>query len=357
MMKARKSLFVGWLFLLLFCSCSTGRQALEKQFNLQGNCAPTTPRNYVWSTPDLQPTLTEEELLRFSKKSWQMASLLNVTQALREMMELEKKSKLHMHMTDRVHWLELKQQVIDKINLASLEISATAAELDCEEERTNQLRGLLQERMGKAEKRITVAAILTGAMTGLLVGALNLSNSHANLSEEIGIAGGVAEATLGFLSLKIKRDHVFNHQKNHLRDVWTGPDSTSNFPPVIWYYLNLPFDKGKPSLRASLKKQWIALDQFSLTDSHHIKLYFNEGGIYDADDLGNRSSMLDQLEAIVSLMKKDLQLITKELIEGKTKDKTYSFLIAPISYPKQKACDTKVINFTRMAEIIHLRRL
>lgn len=248
-----------------------------------------------------------------------MADLLNVRPALNNIIILEEKRRVQDRIEDRVQWLELKQQITDKINLASLEISAIAAELDCEEERADQLKGLLQEKMDKAERRITVAAILTGATTGLLVGALNLSKGSGNLSEEIGIAGGIAEATLGFLSLGIKRNHIFKHPKNHLQDVWSGPDTTSNFPPVVWYYLNLPFDAGSPSLRESLKQQWIVLDQLSLEDVGKRAMYFGNGGIYDIEDLDNRSSMLDQLEATVTLMKKDLQLISKELIEGRQK--------------------------------------
>jgi len=60
------------------------------------------------------------------------------------------------------------------------------------------------------------------------------------------------------------------------------------------------------------------MEQLSLRDAGKTALYFGEGGKYTADELDDRSSMLDQLEAMISLMKKDLQLITKELIEGKS---------------------------------------
>ncbi len=313
----KNNLFIIALALPLLYSCTSARKASVVPVDvLQSNCAPTTPRNYIWNTPDLQPVLTEKDLARFSKKSWQMANLLQVRQVLIEIMKLEEKPKINFSIEDRIRWLELKQLVADKINLTSLEISATAAELDCEEERANQLKGVLQEKINRTEKRITVAAIVTGATTGLLVGILNLSNKNANLSEEIAIAGGLAEATFGFLSLGIKRHHIFNHPRNHLNDIWLGPDTTSNFPPIIWHYLNLPFDTAQLSLRESLKKQWISLEQLSLENNKKVALYFAEGGVYSDDDLNNRSSMLDQLEAIVSLMKKDLQLITKELVEG-----------------------------------------
>lgn len=320
MEKFKYKRMIGWLFLPLLFSCTSGKQISQTQFDrFQDNCVRTTPQYQNWTAPDLQPALTDKELARFTRKSWQMAGLLHVKREMNELMTLEEKRRQQANIEDQIRWLELKQQITDKINLASLEISAIAAELDCEEERADQLKGLLQEKMDKAERRITVAAILTGATTGLLVGALNLSKGSGNLSEEIGIAGGIAEATLGFLSLRIKRNHLFNHPKNHLNDVWMGPDSTANFPPVVWYYLNLPFETGSPSLRASLKQQWMLLDQLSLTEAEKTTLYFGAGGIYDIGDLDNRSSMLDQLEATITLMKKDLQLITKELIEGKAR--------------------------------------
>ncbi|HRE50289.1 MAG TPA: hypothetical protein PK339_02635 [Flavitalea sp.] len=307
------------LFLLVsgFYACKTNQTVvLEQMQKMSVKCAPSTPRNYVWQPPDLHQDLTEAELDRFSKKSWQLASLLNVEKELRALMRLEQKGRESFGAEDRLRWLELKQYVADRVDLASLEISATAAELDCEEERADQFKQLLREKVGKAEKKITVAAILTGASAGLLAGVLNISG-RGKLTEEIAIAGGIAEAGLGILSLKIDRNIVFQHQRNHLKDVWFGADSTANFPPLIWYYLSLPFKEGGLSLRESLKTQWLSMDQLSLKDSHKTDLYFGVGGKYTADELEDRSNMLDQLEALISLMKKDLQLITKELIEGK----------------------------------------
>ena len=309
------------LFLLVpfFFSCNTTKTISKVQLQAQSvSCAPTTPRHYVWKAPDLHRPLSAEMLARFSKKSWQLASLLGVEDGLQELMLLEEKGKSNFTTEDRLQWLELKQHVAERVDLASLEISATAAELDCEEERADQYKELLREKVSKAERKITVAAIITGAATGLLVGVMNLTNAgNENLSEEIAIAGGITEATLGILSLKIDRNIVFSHERNHLKDIWYGADSTANFPPLIWYYLSLPFNEGAPSLRESLKAQWQSMDQLSLREEKRSSLYFGEGGKYSADELDDRSSMLDQLEARISLMKKDLQLITKELIEGK----------------------------------------
>jgi len=315
----RKGFWLLSILLPVFYACKMSKTVVQNRLQqIALNCAPTTPRNYVWQQPDLHQPLTPDELVRFSKKSWQLAGLLGVEKQLRELMTLEKKGKAAFTIEDRLHWLELKQFVADRVDLASLEISATAAELDCEEERADQLKELLREKVGNAERKITVAAIITGAATGLLVGVMNLSKSNENLSEEIAIAGGVIEATLGILSLKIDRNIQFEHPRNHLRDIWYGADSTANFPPLIWYYLDLPFNENSPSLRESLKAQWLSLDQLSLKDSSTYELYFGKGGKYTADALDDRSSMLDQLEALISLMKKDLQLIMKELIEGRS---------------------------------------
>ncbi|WP_343704781.1 hypothetical protein [Chitinophaga sp.] len=306
-----------FLFVPILFSCGTTKTVSKVQLQAQSvSCAPTTPRNYVWQTPNLHRPLTPAMLARFSKKSWQLASLLGIEGELQQLMQLEEKGKGTFTTEERLQWLELKQHVAERVDLASLEISATAAELDCEEERADQYKELLREKVSKAERKITVAAIITGAATGLLVGVMNLSNNgNENLSEEIAITGGIAEATLGILSLKIDRNIVFSHSRNHLQDIWFGADSTSNFPPLIWYYLNLPFNQGAPSLRESLKAQWQSMDQLALKERG--SLYFGEGGKYSADELDDRSAMLDQLEARISLMKKDLQLITKELIEGK----------------------------------------
>lgn len=39
----------------------------------------------------------------------------------------------------KIEWIQIRQELNDRIDLASLEISAVTAELDCEEERLNQI--------------------------------------------------------------------------------------------------------------------------------------------------------------------------------------------------------------------------
>jgi hypothetical protein len=205
----------------------------------------------------------------------------------------------------------MRQQITERLLLASLEVSAVAALLDSEEERADQAANILAERERSLTTKLTSIAIGVGAGGAVAVG---LSGR-----EEIAIATGAAEAVLGVMLLRAKKKVQFTHPKNPLRDFWFGRRQASSFPASLWAYFEETPSEANPALnvRDGLMRTWGELygfnDGSSKPGSKTAALLFGSGGVYTKDDLRLRADLLDQLEALVSRMHEELRTLLAEL--------------------------------------------
>jgi uncharacterized membrane protein YeaQ/YmgE (transglycosylase-associated protein family) len=225
---------------------------------------------------------------------------------------------------NRIEQLELMQNIHQRINIASLEISAIAGELDCEEERTDQFAQFLKNKEDNTEKNLIIGSIIVGSVGAITAEVLADNTGNEKAAEVIAIGTSIVEATLGTLMLVNKRKITFNHQRNALTEIWTAPDTSAFYPPSIWYYLN--FKDSTHSLKSKrelLAEKWVKFGQLGEQNNRRkkakheeaFKLYFGTGGKYSSEELKNRSDMLDQVEAYITLMKQDLNILLIE-IEG-----------------------------------------
>lgn len=313
-----RTLFLG----ILLSSCSGVKTA---QFNSQlidSNC--NQQNAYSYSKDELPQPLYEIELDSALVKQFSFKSL-NIANAIGVLEYLEKYVKIHADISQnpsieqRIEIIELSNKINQRINLSSLEISAVVSEIDCEEERADQLAAYMKGKEKDAETKLTVGAIVVGAVGAISSGILLSNGDKTNTPEFIGIGTGLIEATLGILILTNNKKAEFHHTRNVLKDIWEGRETSIAFPPSVWYYLNF-FDPKHPdnhSLRYQIIDRWMGFEQISTAKSKKkrnlFNIYFGEGGKYTSQELKTRSNMLDQLEAQVSLMKQDLKGLASEL--------------------------------------------
>jgi len=231
---------------------------------------------------------------------------------------LKKDYKISLTLEKRIEIVELSQRINQRINISSLEISAVASEMDCEEERADQIATYLKGKEDDAETKLTVGSIVVGAAGAIIAGALIVKGDAGNAPEFIGIGAGLTEATLGVMILLNKRKVEFYHSRNALKDIWFAPETSTIFPQSVWYYLTYEKpDCSTKSLRQQLVDKWLGFGQIADTKEKNkekvYSLFFGEGGKYTADQLNNRANMHDQIEAQINLMKQDLKLLALEL--------------------------------------------
>jgi len=318
-MKIRNILFYVLIWLFFLSSC----RSLKSVDNhlARSNCNQHNINEYsrerlpeALSVRQLDTLLTN----RFSLQSLHVANAIGILEPLRNFIGAQKEYEHDPSIENRIRLLEMNQYINQRINMASLEVSAVASELDCEEERTAQVANYLKNMEDDAETRLTVGVIVTGAAGAIVSGILLVRNHDEQMVEYIGLGTGIAEAILGVAILLNKRKVLFEHERNALKDVWEGREISSIFPASIWFYLNNynPSLQDKHSLRYKIIEKWMGFGQIAEAGKNNkrklLSLYFGNGGKYTSEQLRNRANMYDQLESYINLMKQDLKGLAVE---------------------------------------------
>lgn len=309
-----------WPVITGFCIVTSCTGIKNEQLRIQLEKSNCNQQNiYSYSKQEMPVPLNQINLdsaltEAFSRKSLNMANSINAIDLLKEYLAIRKSYRQYPTTEKRLDLLECAQKINQRISISSLEISAVASEMDCEEERADQIAGYLKGKEDNIETKLTVGGLLIGGTGAVASGFLV---NKGNAGDYIGVGTGIAGAVAGLLILTSKKKIEFHHKRNALHDIWQGGETSTNFPPSVWYYLNYNDDSQiQGSLREITISKWMNLGQVSgdqpKDKQRNLDLYFGAGGKYSAEQLRNRADMLDQVESLVNLMKQDLKELAIE---------------------------------------------
>jgi hypothetical protein len=255
-----------------------------------------------WAEP------TPAALPGLSERAHRVAVSIGAAPALAELLSAERP-------VPETRRLRLRQQVLERIVAAQLDVQEALALLDCEGERGDQLRGVLQAREARRTTRLTLASIGFGAATAVATGGLALAGA-GTASAVAGIAGGSAEASAGAGQLFGTPRGLLQTRRNLLREARDRPARSTLLPAVVWRYLTRPGADGR-SVLDEVAGQWrgaALLGEPGTPDAEaRAALLHGDGGAYSAEDLMARGAMLDGLEAAVGRMSRSLGLLLSEM--------------------------------------------
>jgi hypothetical protein len=278
---------------------------------------PRSAKNHRVPTAPLVPKAeTYTEALEFlSPASRQIAEVIQVEGLVAQIPRLEKEVSDGVPGA-RVRLIELRQALSDQVLVALFDAFGSAAELECEKGRADSLVSGMDEKQTDIQQRRTVIALLADATAGLLSGLFLFGGSEA-LAGGADIIGNILQGSFGWAALGGQQRYELRLTRNHLKDVWEGPDSSALFPESVWRFLNSPLKEGRNESRRKLlvqewKNRFGALD--SPKDQSQRELLFGDGGTFTGSQLRRRAEMLDRLKASVRLMGKDLSLLFKESV-------------------------------------------
>lgn len=206
-------------------------------------------------------------------------------------------------------------EVLERLELARLAIAATTAELDCESERMRQAADYLTRKQGTMVQGLTVGSIASAAVAGVASVFLSTRNAGAATQNVVGVSGSVLTTGLGLSTFFANPTVHLTHQRNLLADVWNGPPSSSNYPPVVWAYLCLPvFSNAQDAaIRVRMVARFRQLKQLE-RDPEALARFFGHGGAYDIDSLRTHAAMLDHVKAEVDLENQELRALAARLL-------------------------------------------
>ena len=245
---------------------------------------------------------------QFTKQNILLAHALNLNKELEQLTELKDE---HSIIKDSILYLATQQKIEQKVLNALVEIDALVAEFDCEGERCDQLKEMLEGINSKKNNALTVGSIVVGAISAI-AGAC-ISNDAWN--KDITIGTGVLAAGLGWATLSPKGKRlILKHKRNHLRAIWEEKNSYE-FPPIVWYMLNeTRFTNSQQStMLRNIRKRWLTFTFEDDIKGANKSVLFKSEGVYTEDLLETRSQIVGQLKATTQLLNQNFSSLLKQI--------------------------------------------
>lgn len=245
---------------------------------------------------------------QFTKQNVLLAHALNLDKELEQLTELRDE---HSNIKDSVLYLAAQQKIEQKIQDALVEIDALVGELDCEGERCDQLKELLEGMNSKRNNKLTVASIVIGALSAVADACI----SNDGWNKGVAIGAGVIGAGLGWATLSPKGKRlILKHKRNHLRAIWEEKNS-NGFPPIVWYMLNeTKFTNTQQStMLRNIRKRWLTFTFEDDIKEANKSVLFKSEGVYTEDLLETRSQIVGQLKATTQTLNQNFSSLLKEI--------------------------------------------
>jgi len=289
-----------WLiffYCLVACSCRTTRESRAREDNFKYSyCTPTvTYESPAW--PD--SGLSKIPPGGLSPHDSILSSILGIGAYLSELWTIPE---------DRggeLRRLSLKQKIDQRILVAETESAAVVAELDCEVERASLAGIYLDNLNSKYNHHLTIASVVTGALTTAATALLSQHNAQA----AVGVSGGLVSAALALSTINPKgRKIEFYHEKNLLQPIWDQAPVNTGYPLFVWKMLHTRqfSNSGSVTLAESIRRRWLQFELNGKADKDKEGLLFGSGGYYHSDELHTRAAMLSQLQSTILSINQDL---------------------------------------------------
>lgn len=214
----------------------------------------------------------------------------------------------------------VRQKVLIRLVLATLEVSGLVAEIECEVQRADQVHDRLWDIQTTRTTSQTILGVIFGGLANILSGGISMATGAGDTGNIASVTGGALEVLFGTSANFTKVRQEFSHPRNHLAAVWDGSPQSEFFSPRAWRFLTKPGIRGLEghSLRDVMLQTWQEEGKLGEAGSSRAKariaLLFGSGGLYDSEELHVREAMLQQLESSIQLMHQELETLLREVL-------------------------------------------
>lgn len=249
----------------------------------------------------------------------QIAKLLKIDSELQRLADLRARREVGGPPT--MDELTLRQQILESVQVCTLQVDAVVAEIANEQSEIGSLRTILQTRRDRKANRLTTAALLVGSGLGTAASATqftSLSNTTQNVGDAIAIGSGVGTIVLSILAARAQNGPQGRVEgiPNMLAPLLGGEAVLRTYyPPVVLEYLQSVPPGEAPSWGTRLEqlmKEWSDTGRLTSRNSAEqkskITVLVSSGDSnvsVSIADLTDRMTMLGDVRARVSLMKRD----------------------------------------------------
>jgi hypothetical protein len=231
---------------------------------------------------------------------------------------------LHPETADRWELLYLQQQAMLRITTASLQVDASAEQVDSEIAEIRELENYLSARRDARVFKANLMALLVGGVAGTASSALGFT-AHDNAAAALGVIGGAGTTlfSLAALHLSHGESRELMAQSNMLSKIFAHPSDANNvYPPVVVSFMDkiAPNDDSGLSRQDRLIHNWVELGRIpdpKLPEGQervaHVVSLPGQHVQQSIGDLEDRQAMLYDLRVRLNYMKLDLAILLANL--------------------------------------------
>ncbi len=237
-----------------------------------------------------------------------MADTIGALDAYERLIEAERRPD------GAVDFLLSRQRLTETVLLATLDVQATLAIIDCEGERADQLLSHVERIQARRDRNLSMLAVAVGSMTAVATGGLSLAGL-GRASDVVGIVGGMAEGLVAGSLLFGSPTGQLRLSQNMIEELARQPERALIFPPRVWRYLTRRPMPGEANIIDEMFADWRTNQLLgSEPNDPTLMQLISPDGIYDAEDLNRREVIFDQLDARVALMQRDLRAFLEDVV-------------------------------------------
>lgn len=229
--------------------------------------------------------------------------------------------------------LERRQELSARLGALDSQLSALLFEADCTGDALEDLGNELERQEHQRELRLTVASLVVGAAFGVAAAVYDAKDREGNGPPIVAGVGAGATALLGVAAFwPNERPVVVRHERNLLTPIARGEDPGHLYPSFVFRLLTLPMADGGPSPRDELLARWRTEIARAAPDRAAAEqLLFGQGGLYAESLMQLRQTMLDQLEARLNAITREVELLERYILRATSSDQTLSEPTKPLS--------------------------
>ncbi len=269
-------------------------------------------------SPKLQSIEPDSNCMkRFSRRSINIAASIGAITLLNQYSFIEPKAKTSD--SAKLALLFIRQEIDERLNMSLLNITSILAEIDCDEEKTIEMKGLLDQKLARKNSKLTVGSIIIGGGVGIITATLSLATPDKNtLIQSLAIGGSFVSTMLAIRQLRIGTSANLSHKRNYIHEMWTDTGVVEIYTPDITHFITKKFKmndtltNGKKIVQKRMTEFGISLPTEKMNDK--TVLIMSQGGNYTPEDLQVRISLLGIVKSEINLMKYDLKRLHQEIL-------------------------------------------
>lgn len=267
------------------------------------------------------PSLGSPPAVSLDSRAEQIAKLLKVDSELQRLAAL--RAQRSAVSTPTMDELTLRQQILESVQVCTLQVDGVIAEIANEQSEISSLRTILQSRRDRKVNRLTTAALLVGSGLGTAASATqftSFSSATQDAGDAIAVGSGAGTIILSILAARAQNGPTgrVENTPNMLAPLFGGHAVLGTYYPifVLEYLQSVPpgEDPRRGTRLEQLMKDWDSTGRLTLSDSAQrtskIEALVSSGGDpsvkVSIGDLTDRLAMLGDVRSRVSLIKRDL---------------------------------------------------